>query len=269
MKISVLFIIKKYNNMKNKINLSILTLALFIAASSMSCKKPSTKNEDKCKCKNTMQVVAQDLIGNCTNNQNNGLVFIENLNELQVMVKPGNTYEISYDEVPCKLMICEGGDSKGFDKGGCYPKKICVKVCTMKQLKCGAKENNCNGSTKENVYNSFPSMALSSAAVSKDVLNVMCGYSGCDETQFQNLVLAYDLNYYLNGIGPKSIIPVRIVDLTDLPVCQAYFTKNVCFDLAEIKNFILTNNAKPAPKTVYLKMLYNDSTTKEIAWDIN
>lgn len=235
-----------------------------------SCKKPVKPQKEKdshCKCCKTMTIKMTDNNGNAIQVLNNGTVYVNNWKNYTKELMANHEYEVTYDEVVCDYGCC--GDKNGIAPGGCIPQgnHICINICTTKEKKCN-NNNDCNGTTDDQTISSFINCGISKANISNDKLNVYCGYSGCDNNEFKNLVLAYNKEVYFKGMGPQDIIPVKVVYKTDLPMCQAYFNKEVCFDLKDIKTMIVTNNVKPAPEKVYLSLEYVSGKTELIEWPI-
>lgn len=257
--------------MKKSIKLNLVLLSLLIVIFNLnSCRKPVKPQKEKdtnCKCCKTMTIKMTDNYGNAIQAQNNGTVYINNWKNYTKELKANHEYEVTYDEVVCDYGCC--GDKNGIAPGGCFPQgnHICINLCTTKEKNCN-NNNDCNGTTDDQTISSFINCGTNNAKISNDKLNVNCGYSGCDNNEFKNLVLAYNKEVYFKGMGPQDIIPVKVVNTTDLPMCQAYFTKDVCFDLKNIKNMIVTNNVKPAPEKVYLSIEYVSGKTELIEWPI-
>jgi hypothetical protein len=250
----------KLNFKKTPLVLLGLCTMLFIT----NCKKTTKKTE---KCNNKTEIIATENDGYFISAENGNTLFMTNWLEFSSTFVPGDRYSIVYHFVPCKNMTC-GGDA-GIVAGGCVISPSCIHVCELKRIRKKCPDPDvCNGTAEDTMLLDYPNCGLSSAELKGDVLNVFCGYSGCDESQYGNLALVYNKDYYLLGMGPRDVIPVRVVNVSDLLTCEAYFQKNLCFNLNELKQFIVTNNQKAAPKTVYLNVTYNDNRSELIPWEI-
>lgn len=69
------------------------------------------------------------------------------------------------------------------------------------------------------------------AAVSGNMLKLKIGYSGCSEMPDDEFKLSW------NGALAKSIPAQAQLEINSnrIEMCQAYFTKHICFDISEIK----------------------------------
>ncbi len=257
--------------MKKSIKLNVVLMSLILVIISLnSCKKPVKPEKEKdpyCKCCKTMKLRVLDDMGNAIQMSNNRTVYINNWQNYTKELKTNREYEVTYDEVACEDGCFD--NKNGIRPGGCIPygNRVCINLCTVKEIN-QSNDNDCNKCSNEmNDYEKL-NCGLEKAVVSNDQLTMNCGYSGCDNNEFKNLVLAYNKDVYLKGMGPKDIIPVKVVQPSDLPICQAYFTKNVCFNLKDIKTMIMTNNVKPAPDKVYLSIQYSNQKSELIEWQI-
>lgn len=225
--------------MKNSIlSISVFSLVLF-SFLIQGCKKQPREPKDP--CRNAVTVIATETgyynSGHFkTGNPAGGEIYLKaaNWDQYSSVVVPGRHYKIAYKEVPC---IEDHYKTQGnsIREGGCvvYPSK-CIIIQCLQELKVTTCFN-----TKLNPldYDDAGSSASSSSGITGNSLNAYVGFSGCSENDGKFVLYARQYPDY-NQRAP--IWEVKAVNTNNGITCQAYFQKNVCFDLSPIKDMYAT-----------------------------
>lgn len=258
-------------------------VAMLLSVLLVSCEKfpngwekPTKKKKDKHKneCSQQMNIMASDASGNFTDEAQTTIVYVTNWQELNTVSEPGVIYEVVYTPMECEKPFCEGDNpvynnqNSGIREGGCIPyyNKRCIKVCSIKKKTC-TKDTDCNGLSSEFNNDWSYNVGKGNAVLNSDILNMDIAFSGCGD-DYKNCVLLYDKASYLQDIN-SDIMTVKAVFMGDVaPLCNAFFYRNICFNLNEIKQFVLTTNVKPAPKTLKLKIEFNENNSQIVPWQM-
>ncbi len=226
-------------------SLAILALSLFLIGL-QSCRKPKPKNDP---CNNSVQVTALSADANTFahfSKQDDNL-FAVNFSSYANQIIVGNDYQISYIEVAC---VENYGRCGTIAPGGCFPLRKCIQITCLKPvaMNCLGSELNPNG------FDEVNNCMLNLYQVQGRSLKARAGFSACSEAASSNLKLYLQL---LPNAGPSNqqVWLAKIAyPQTDIYTCQAYFEKDLCFDLSAINNHYMLLNMTP-PKDVTIRFV--------------
>ena len=231
-------------------SLAILSLSLFLVGL-QSCRKPKHNNDP---CKNPIQVTALNADANTFahfSSQDNNL-FAVNFSSYANQIVVGNDYLISYVEVAC---VENSGRCGTIAPGGCFPLRKCIQITCLKPIamNCLGCELNPKG------YNEAYNCMMNLYQIQGRSLKARVGFSGCSEASSNNLKLYLQL---LPNAGPSNqqVWAAKVVcPENDTYICQAYFEKDLCFDLTAINNHYMLLNMTP-PKDVTIRFVKGEET---------
>ena len=226
-------------------SLVILSLSFFLVGL-QSCRKPKPNNDP---CKNPIQVTALNADANTFAHfswQDDNL-FAVNFSKYADQIIVGNEYQISYVEVAC---VDNYGRCGTIATRGCFPNRKCIQITCLKPvaLNCLGCELNPKG------FDEVNNCMLNLYQVQGRSLKARAGFSGCSEDNSSNLKLYLQL---LPNAGPSNqqiwLAKVAYPE-NGTYICQAYFEKDLCFDLSAINNYYMLLNMTP-PKDVTIRFV--------------
>lgn len=230
-------------------SLTVLSLAMSFVFI-QGCRKPKPKEDP---CKNPVQVTALDLSQYSFGHFNNQGMYLYavNFSNYANQVVPGNEYQISYVEVQCNDAANRCGN--GIAAGGCFPQKHCIRITCLKPIAM-----NCLGSVLNPAnFSELHSSMIDVYGINGRSLKARAGFSGCSETNYSNLRLHLQL---VPTTGPTSShvwnAKIAYANAGDF-MCQAYFEKDMCFDLSAINNYYMLLNMTP-PKEVAIRFVKDE-----------
>ncbi len=225
---------------KSILSISVFSLIL-LSCFFQACKKPRCP-EDPCKNPVKVMAVERDLyyMGHfITRNNDNTEVYLcaNNWDQYASRVIPGRQYKISYKEVACQEKPWCIGDHMDirttYDLY--YPTK-CINITCFEEVPRGCFETLLNPQEFDEVYN----QASATTSVNGNSLNVRVGFSGCSPDEANFSLYAREIP----DMSPRGnrIWVVKAVNMSKGITCQAYFTKDICFDLSSIKKYYRDQN---------------------------
>ncbi len=236
---------------KSILSISVFSFILFVFML-QGCRKQPKHPQDPCKKPFTVMAVEKEYHYwghfRMTNPDNSDVyLYANNWNQYASKVIPGRQYRIGYREVPCKDNEGCGDKMYGIREGGCivYPKK-CIMILCLEEFRKGCFETLVNPFD----YDDMHSQAISSTGISGNSLNATVGFSGCSPDQANFKLYAEQVPV----MSPIDVWNVKAVNMDRGITCQAYFTKDVCFDLSAIKNHYKLMNTIP-PANVRIRLL--------------
>lgn len=226
-------------------SLTVLSLSLMLVGI-QSCRKPKPNNDP---CRNPIQVTALSNDANAYAHFSGpeGHLFAVNFSHYANQIMEGNEYQISYVEVACKDKYDRCGS---IAVGGCFPQKKCIQITCLKPIamNCLGCELNPKG------YNEIYNCLMNVYQIQGRSLKTRVGFSGCSEANSSNLKLYLQM---LPNAGPSNqhiwVAKVAYPD-NSAYICQAYFEKDLCFDLTAINNYYMLLNMIP-PKDVTIRFV--------------
>ncbi|MES2617702.1 MAG: hypothetical protein V4613_07485 [Bacteroidota bacterium] len=241
--------------------ISTLSLVLFV----QSCKEPCHE-PDPCLKPETVTALSVDYYSTAHFSTTEGnLLFATNWDEYKDKVVPGQSYEMGYTETDCGPRTLNY-PAHGIKEGGCVvPQKCIVIECLtlIEEPKC----NDCQASVvNPSTYDTDGSTALNSTGINGNYLNALVGYSGCTDEPFKDYRL--HLKHLPLGESLNDIFVAKAVNINaDNIICQAYWEKEVCFDLSAIKAYF-TANGTSVPEKVIIRLENRDNTTQDFTYHI-
>ena len=249
-----------------KLNLSILTISVFslvlVTLLFQACRKPKPSPKDPCRNPELVTATEQDMyylghfkVGNPDNTET--YLYANNWNEYASRVIPGKQYRIGYKEVACdpnKGCYDQRTGGSNIREGGCvvYPTK-CIMIKCLEEVGGGCFETQTDPSDFENAYSS----ATQVSGISGNSLKATVGFSGCGPEDARNFKLYATESPQRSSRGCPIWI-AKAVNTFSGYTCEAYFTKNVCFDLTPIKNRYQYLNRHE--KEVIIRMVVGEET---------
>ncbi len=246
--------------MKNLIkSICFLSLVLSLVVI-QSCKKPKPcPKEDP--CKNTELVQALDAteysfahLMLVASSNNASMLYVNNWSDYASKIIPGENYRIAYQEIQCKPY---GWCGTNIREGGCFPQRKCVNIICLQAVKQDCLGTILNSKDNENIS----SCAIRKVSVNGQSVKILTGFSGCSINDYSALRLKMRLLPLASATG-AAIWEAKVINTNEIN-CQAYFEKEVCFDLKDLSNYYLLSNIAPMPKSITIRLFTNALNTYE------
>lgn len=256
-------------NMKKLIIDSTILTCLALVTVFQSCRKPvEPKPGDP--CDNKVLVTALDpqfyywghfALLDKTNVER--WLYAVNWDDFSSKVKPGEQYLIAYEEV--KFTLYCGDNTKNAGICGtqeAHPLK-CIKILCLEPFSICREPVTClPTSFDQDIYNSGFSEALEGIRIEDNSLKVKLGFSGCDGSQTGNFSLFLSELPTANATGSYIFLAKAINGKAW--VCNAYFEKEVCFELTTLKTFLMTRNYA-RPKAI-IRLQLRDGSSRDFEY---
>lgn len=244
-------------NMKKLIVDSAILTCLLLVTVFQSCRKPvEPKPSDP--CDHTVLVTALDpqyyywghfSLVDKTNVER--WLYAVNWSDYSAKVTPGEQYFIAYEEVKFNLYC---GDNKNADWCGtqsAHPLK-CIKILCLKPAAPCKEPLNCQPTSfDQDIFNTGNTEALNGIRIEGNSLKVKLGISGCGPNVGKFKLVLKEL--YLASAGSDYVFLAKAIN-TDLTLCDAYFEKETCFDLSELRTRLMSKNYAPAKAIIRLQL---------------
>lgn len=221
-----------------KIYASLSAAALIILLTFNACRKPHKPETPIDPCANKQLVTAlQEENYACAHFEMKGQQGLDiwlraiNWKDYSAKVTPGKKYRIAYQELSCPKEGCDVIDP-GFGVG----ETKCIRITCLEP----AWTDNCLGSVMNpDKFNEQFSNAIKGLKINGDAFNIQVGFSGCDRAAIRNFKLA--LRFTMTRCpGTDNRMFLAKVISPDIQICQAYFQEDVCFDLSELRKYMVS-----------------------------
>lgn len=190
-------------------------------------------------------------------------LYAVNWSDFSSKVKPGEQYMIAYEEVKYTL-YCGDNKTGGFcgNQEITHPLK-CIKILCLEPFMICREPFTCLPSSfDQDAFNQRNSDALNGIRIEDNSLKVNLGFSGCDASQIGNFSLLLSELATANA-GETSIFLAKAANSNDL-ICNAYFEREVCFELTTLKTYLMTKSYSK-PKAI-IRLQLRDGTTQDFEY---
>jgi len=226
-------------------SLTVLFLTLFLLGV-QSCRKPKPNSDP---CRNPIQVTSLTTDANASSHFSgaNGQLFAVNFSAYANQIIAGNDYQMSYVEVACKDNYSRCGS---IAVGGCFPQIKCIQITCLKPvaMNCLGCELNPKG------FDQAHNCLMNVYQVQGRSMKARVGFSGCSEANSSDLKLCLQLLPNAGASNQQVWLAKVAYPENGTYICQAYFEKDLCFDLTAINNYYMLLNMTP-PKDVTIRFV--------------
>jgi hypothetical protein len=220
-----------------KIYVSLIASTLLILLAFNACRKPHKPETPIDPCANKKLVTAlQEENYACAHFAMEGQQGLDiwlraiNWNDYSDKVIPGKKYRIAYQEVTCPKEGCDVIDP-GFGIG----EMKCISITCLEL----AEINDCLGSVMNpDKFNEQFSNSIRGLKVNGDAFKIQVGFSGCDRAAIKNFKLALRFTMARCPDNNNRMFLAKVLS-PDIQTCQAYFQEEVCFDLSQLRNYMV------------------------------